>query len=203
MLYHPPTWWRLIRLIRWDTIPNRCIQPVCVPVKPSENPLNLKQTFGLLGLCIDSQTLNAVIRKSSVSKVGRDFMKVQKNKLQVHAEVEVLLFLCTNNPSLHGVLLYLRCSKLSCFLCARLLQYHEGFTSRDCHERVFSQWTVSWIAELLPKQCERISQALIQLQKRLWKKLKTSMKKYNSQQKTSIIDESSIVTNHRAEGLQR
>lgn len=175
----------------------------CVPVKPPENPLNLKQTFGLLGLCIGSQTLNAVIRKSSVSKVDRDFMKVQKNKLQVHAEVEMLLFLCTNNPSLHAVLPYLGCSKLSYFLCARLLQYHGSFTSRGCHGRVFSQWTVPWIAELVPQQCERISQALIQLQKRLRKELKAPMKEYKPQQKTSVIGGSSIVTDHRAEGLQR
>lgn len=175
----------------------------CLPVKPPKNPLNLKQTFELLGLCVDSQTLKAVIRKSSVSQVNRDFTKVQKNKLQVHAEVEMLLFLCTNNPSLHGVLPYLGCSKLSCFLCARLLQYHGSFTSRGCHGRVFSQWTVPRIAGLVPQQCERISQALTQLQKGLKKELKAPMKEYKPQQKTSVIGGSSIVTDHRAEGLQR
>lgn len=175
----------------------------CLSDNLPENPLNLKQTFELLELCLDSQTLRALIRKNSVNEVNRDFMKVQKNKLQMHAEVKILLFLCTNNPTLHGVLPYLKCSKLSCFLCARLLQYHGSFTSRGCHERLFSQWTVPRIAGLVLQQCERISQTLTKLQKGLKKELKTSMKKYKPQQKTSVIDESSIVTDHHAEGLQK
>lgn len=176
---------------------------ICLSDNLSENLLNLKQTFELLGLCLDSQTLRALIRKSSVNEANRDFMKVQKNKLQVHAEVEMLLFLCINNPTLHGVLLYLRCNKLSCFLCARFLQYHGSFTSRDCHGRLFNQWTVPRIAGLVPQQCEKISQALTKLQKGLKKELKAPMKKYKSQQKTSVIGESSIVTDHHAEDLQR
>ncbi len=172
-------------------------------IKPPENPLNLKQTLDLLRLPLESQTVKAMMGKSSISGGIRDFAKLQKHKPQVHAEVQMLLFLCTNSPSFHGVLPYLGCSKLSCFLCARLLQYHGSFTSRGCHGRVFSQWTVPRTAGLMPKQCERISQALTQLQKALKKELKAPMKEYTPHQKTSVIGGSSIVTNHRAEGLQR
>ena len=175
----------------------------CLAIKPPENPLNLKQTLDPLGLCVGSQTLKAVIRKGSVSGVNRDFTKVQKHKLQVHAEVQMLLFLCTNNPSLHNVLPYLGCSKLSCFLCARLLQYHGSFNLRGCHGRIFSQWTVPRTAGLVPQQCERISRALAQLQKSLKKELKAPLKGYKPQQKTSVIGGSSIVTDCRAEDLQR
>ena len=175
----------------------------CIKVKHTENPLNLAQAFKLLGLSIESPTPKDTIRKSSVSRVDRDFARLQKDKLQVHAEVQMLLFLCTNSPSFHGVLPYLGCSKLSCFLCARLLQYHGSFTSRGCHGRIFKQWTVPQTDGLVPEQCEKIVQALTKLHKHLIKELKAPLKEYKSQQKTSVIGGSSIVTDHDAEDPRR
>ncbi|BAE65813.1 unnamed protein product [Aspergillus oryzae RIB40] len=56
---------------------------------------------------------------------------------------------------------------------------------------------------MTPGSWEKISNALIQLQRRLKKELKAEIKKEISQEKTSVVGGSSILTNHDPSGARR
>lgn len=56
---------------------------------------------------------------------------------------------------------------------------------------------------MTPGSWEKISNALIQLQRRLKKELKAEIKKGISQEKTSVVGGSSIFTNHDPNSARR
>lgn len=175
-----------------------------VSVKPPERPLSLKQTFDILKLSLDSTTVKTIIgQRWSIDRVEREFLKRQKQKLNIHAEVQMLLFLCCNEPLVDALLPYLGCSKLSCFMCDRLLHFHGRFITRGCHGRLFRPWTIPEAAGLRVGQSDQIAGAVIQLQKDLKKELKSMVKKSERREKTSAIGGSSILSAHWSEGSER
>lgn len=175
-----------------------------VSVEPPERPLSLKQTFEILKISLDSTTVKSMIGQSwSLNRVEREFSKRQKQKLNIHAEVQMLLFLCTNEPSADVLLPYLGCSKFSCLMCARFLHFHGRFTTRGCHGRLFRPWTLPEAAGLELRQRDQIIGAVIKLQKDLKKELKSMVNKCERQEKTSAIGGSSILSAHRSEGSER
>jgi OTT_1508-like deaminase len=175
-----------------------------VSAKPPERPLSLRQTFDILKLSLDSQTVKSMIsQRWTLNRVEQEFAKRQKQKLNIHAEVQMLLFLCSNEPSIHALLPYFGCSKYSCFMCARFLQSHGTFVTRGCHGRLFKPWTVPETAGLGLGQANQIAGAILQLQKSLKKELKSTIKKNGRQEKTSAIGGSSILSACRTEGSRR
>ncbi|OCK75458.1 hypothetical protein K432DRAFT_429412, partial [Lepidopterella palustris CBS 459.81] len=175
-----------------------------VPVKPPERPLSLKQTFDVLNLSLDSPTVKSMIgQRWALNRVEQEFIKRQKQKLNIHAEVQMLLFLCSNEPSIHALLPYFGCSKFSCFMCARFLQSHGRFATRGCHGRLFKPWTVPETAGLGLGQADQIAGAVIRLQRDLKKELKSTIKGNGRQEKTSAIGGSSILSAYQAEGSRR
>ncbi|KAH6671153.1 hypothetical protein B0J14DRAFT_618507 [Halenospora varia] len=157
-----------------------------------DNPLSLKQVFELLKLPLDLTTTKLVIdQRWSLGRVDKEFTKHQKDRLNVHAEVQMLVHLSNESLWDSSVFPYLGCSKLSCFMCAHLLQLHGRFASRGSHGRVFKPWTVPEVSILGHNQADRIVKTMAKLQNAVKKELKSRIKKRMSVEKTSVVGGSS------------
>ena len=173
-------------------------------VRPLEVPLSLKQTFESLKLSLGSETVQNVIGpKWRPAKAEVEFTKSQKRKLNVHAEVQMLLYLCTHEPSSSTVLPYFGCSKLACFMCFHLLQGYGRFEMRGCHGRLFKPWTIPENRAMASNQVGRMTKAVNHLQRRVRKELLSKVPKQGRQEKTSVVGGSSIAVGYQGEGLQR
>ena len=174
------------------------------PANPSQRPLNLKQTFGILQLDLGPATTKAVLGQNrTVAKIEREFAERQKQKPNVHAEVQMLMSLNTNESSTSGLFPYFGCSKLSCFMCNRFIQSYGRFTTRGCHGRLFKPWTVPSVDQLLPGHADRTVKALILVQKEVEKKLTASVEGHIRHERTSVIGESSVLGGRQEERSQR
>ncbi|MCJ1382332.1 hypothetical protein MMC17_005445 [Xylographa soralifera] len=174
------------------------------PANPSQRPLSLNQTFGILQLDLGPATTKAVLGQNwTVAKIGHEFAKRQKQKPNVHAEVQLLMALNTNRSSTSGLFPYFGCSKLSCFMCNRFIQSYGRFTTRGCHGRLFKPWTVPSVDRLLPDHADRTAKALILVQKEVKKKLKASVEGHIRHERTSVIGGSSIFGGREEERSQR
>ena len=174
------------------------------PANPSQRPLNLKQTFGILQLDLGPATTKAVLgRNWTVAKIEREFTKQQKQKPNVHAEVQMLMSLNTNESTTSGLFPYFGCSKLSCLMCDRFIQSYGRFTTRGCHGRLFKPWTVPSVDRLLPGHADRTAKALILVQKEVKKRLKASVEGHIQHERTSVIGGSSVLSGRQKERSQR
>lgn len=124
-------------------------------------------------------------------------------KLNIHAEVQMMIFLNTSGSSASGVFPYIGCSKLCCFLCSSFINSYGRFTARGCHGRLFRPWTVPIVENLLLGQSGRISKALISVQEEVTKKLVASVKGNVRMERTSVLGGSSIFGAQREEGSER
>ena len=175
-----------------------------VPANPSQRPLNLKQTFGILQLDLGPATTKAVLdHNGNIAKIEREFAKRQNQKPYVHAEVQMLMSLNTNELCTSGLFPYLGCSKLSCFMCNRFIQSDGRFTTRGCHGRLFKSWTVPNLNRLLPGKADRTAKALIFMQKEVKEKLKASVVGHIQHERTSVIGGSSVLGGRQEERLKR
>ena len=174
------------------------------PANPSQRPLNLKQTFGILKLDLGPATTKAVLGHNwTVAKIEREFAKRQKQKPNVHAEVQMLMSLNTHESSTSGLFSYFGCSKLSCFMCNRFIQSYGRITTRGCHGRLFKPWTVPSVDRLLAGHADRTAKALILVQKEVKKKLNDSVEGHLRHERTSVIGGSSVITGRQEERSQR
>jgi hypothetical protein len=174
------------------------------PALTVQSALTLSQTFALLHLPLHATTIKAVLGHSwTVARLDREFRKRQKQKLNTHAEVQMLMFLHANEASASGVLPYLGCSKLSCFMCNRFLQAYGKFATRGCHGRLFRPWTVPNVDALLAGHADRTAKALIAVQKGVEKELKASVEVYLQHERTSVVGGSSVFSGRRGEQSQR
>ena len=171
---------------------------------PSQRPLNLKQTFGILKLDLGPATTKAVLgQKKTVANIESDFDKLQKQKPNVHAEVQMLMSMNTNESSTSGLFPYFGCSKLSCFMCNHFIQSYGRFTTRGCHGRLFKPWTVPSVDGLLPGHADRTAKALISVQKEVKKQLKASVVGRIRHERTSAIGGSSVSGGRQEDRSQR
>lgn len=174
------------------------------PPNPSQRPLNLKQTFSILGLDLRPATTKAILGQNwSVAKTEHKFAEQQKQRLNIHAEVQTLMFLNTNDPSTSDMFPYLGCSKLSCFMCNCFIQAYGRFTTRRCHGRLFKPWTVPRVDRLQLGQADRIAKALASVQSEVEKKLKAAVVGHIPHERSSVIGGSSIFSGRQEEHSQR
>lgn len=174
------------------------------PTVPPQRPLNLNQTFGILHLDLSPATATAVMgRNWTVARLQREFTKRQKQKPNIHAEVQMLVFLNSAESSASGLVPYIGCSKLSCFMCHRFIQSYGRFMTRGCHGRLFKPWTVPSTDRLLPGQAVGIAKALICVQKEVEKKLKASVEAQFGLERTSVIAGSSVLGAQQEERSHR
>ncbi|KAF2848346.1 hypothetical protein T440DRAFT_491243 [Plenodomus tracheiphilus IPT5] len=143
---------------------------------------SFKQTFSILGLKLDSTTAKAVLGRGwTLDKTKREFTKRQKQKPNIHAEVQMLMFLNARESSGSSRFPYFGCSKLSCFMCNHFLQFYGSITTRGSHGRLFRPWTVPNADGLQSGQASRTARALISMQKQVEKTL------------TSVVGGSSVL----------
>lgn len=174
------------------------------PANSSQRPLSLKQTFSILQLDLGHATAKAVLGHNwTVAKIEREFAKRQKQKPNVHAEVQMLMSLNTNGSSTSGLFPYFGCSKLSCFMCNHFIQSYGRFKTRGCHGRVFKPWTVPNMDRLLPGQADRTAKALILVQTEVKRKLMASAEGHIRHERTSIIGGSSVLGSQQEECSHR
>lgn len=174
------------------------------PHKALKGALNLRETFNLLGMVPNTSTVKSVIGpKWTVTKAEQEFAKVQKQTLNIHAEVQMIIFLSKNEHFFEELFPYFGCSKYSCFMCSRFLKAHGRIGTRGCHGRLFRPWTVPEATILTPGQAGRIAKAVIQVQKDVRKELKSDFKKAALLERTSTVGGSSISNDHKVENIPR
>jgi hypothetical protein len=166
-----------------------------VPTDLSRCLFSLDQTFGVLKLKLNPATTKAVLGQNwTVEKVKREFAKRQKQRLNVHAEVQMLMYLNTEESAASRPFLYFGCSKLCCFMCNHFLNAYGRFATRGCHGRLFRPWTVPAMSNLLPSRADRITKALVSVQKEVRKKLKVSVDVHLRLERTSVVGKESVST---------
>ncbi|KAF1978035.1 hypothetical protein BU23DRAFT_577533 [Bimuria novae-zelandiae CBS 107.79] len=166
----------------------------------SKSKAFLKETLGILRIDYSPTALKAVLGQGcNVAKVEREFAKRQKQRLQIHAEVQMLLFLSTNETPISDHFPYLGCSKLSCFMCHRFIQAYGRFETRGCHGRHFRCWTVPGLEGPRPGQADLIAKALRSVQKQVKKTLKASIEGPLNHQRTSVAGGSSLLSNRKSD----
>jgi hypothetical protein len=158
------------------------------------NPLGLEKTLRLLGLNMPVTTVNTLLRPSWTIKGARKkFAEIQGQQLHVHAEVQMLLHLCSTSGWHVSAYNYIGCSKRSCFMCWNLLRTHRRYSTRGCHGRLYSRWTVPEFTDLATDQAEALGMTLVQIQNSLVKKLGSDFQHPGRLQKTSVVGGSSII----------
>lgn len=154
----------------------------------------------MLGLNTEKDTVQAVMgQKWTLSQLERKFMKRQRQKLNIHAEVQLLIHLNTANASGSEIFPYIGCSKLCCFMCYSFIQSYGHFNARGCHGRLFKPWTVPKVELLLPRQVDRIREAVISLQNEIVKKLVTPVAGKVRLERTSVFGGSSLIGSQHQE----
>lgn len=174
------------------------------PAHPSQRPLSLKQTYDLLKLDLDASKTKAILGTSwTVTRTEREFTKRQGQKPNVHAEVQLLIFLDANGSFKSGLFPYFGCSKLSCFMCDRFIRSYRRIATRGCHGRLSKPWTVPDLVQLLPGQADRTARALAFVQKEVKKKLKESVRGQIRHERTSVAGGSSVLGGRREAPSER
>ena len=137
------------------------IHPVRVPKPISKNysPLNLAQTFSLLGLELSDSVFKKHISKNiSLKKAVTDFAGLQNQSAHIHAEVQLLFFLAENQ--IRNVFPFVGGSKRSCFLCAAFIKVYGNIQTRGSHGHLYSKWIVPRIEILPEEEAARMSSSL-------------------------------------------
>lgn len=213
-------WWNICLLARFrvafenfkeicSTIPSFehleiiLVRPRCTIVTPSQKTLNLEETLNLLGLDLNSSTIAATLGKSrTITRTKRDFVKRQKDRLNVHAEIQMLTFLGSQETPISELFPYLGCSKLSCFMCDRFIQHYGHFHTKGCHGRLFKPWTVPQVNEVTYEQVERISKALVSVKNEVEKTIKSYAEFHIKHERTSAIGGTSLLDSSQ-EGISQ
>lgn len=148
------------------------ISPVPAPEKSFQKksishpiPLTLEQTYRMLGLSLNDTTIKTVIGKNqSIGKAIKTFDELQKHLSDMHAEMQMILYLSRKRQTNKVVFDYLGCSKRSCFLCYSFLQAYGGIISRGCHGKLYSRWTIPCPSDLPGDAAKRIHKAIKETQ---------------------------------------
>jgi hypothetical protein len=118
-------------------------------------------------LTIDQPTVQKYVqRKSTISKVEKQFQDLQRQKLCIHAEVQLVLQLADIISDLE----YIGCSKLSCFLCWNFLKSYGTPQTKGCHSKLYSRWTIPEM-QASAHVLEKLSKAITKIQNTLVREL--------------------------------
>ncbi|THV46494.1 hypothetical protein BGAL_0381g00010 [Botrytis galanthina] len=171
-----------------------------IPQKALKDALELRETLNLLDLPTDTLTVETVIGPSwAVAKAEREYGKLQKQALNIHAEIQLILLLSRNERLLDKSFAYFGCSKYSCFMCSHFLKAYGRIGTRGCHGRLFKPWTVPEATGLTSSQADKIAKSVVQVQKNIEKELKSDFDKAVRLERTSVVGGSSIFSDHKAE----
>ncbi|KAH8596150.1 hypothetical protein B0O99DRAFT_686195 [Bisporella sp. PMI_857] len=129
-----------------------------------KNALTLKQTFEKLSLQLDLQTIQTMLGgKWTLGKAEQQFRQLQRQKLNVHAEVQMVMFLSKLGETFGDLFSYFGCSKYSCFMCSHFLKAYGAFKTRGSHGRLFKPCTIPLTTSLEAIRCSRLCGAVLEL----------------------------------------
>lgn len=182
-----------LRLPSFNKVSIVPVPHVTDPDNALRNPTDLRQVFNLLDLPLEPSTIKAVIGKRwTVAKAEKHFEELQNQKINVHAEVRMVLYFSKEGRSVDQIFPYFGCSKYSCFMCWHFLEGLDGIETRGCHGRVFKPWGVPKALGLAPGRADILSMALLRLQENLRKELSLDLIKTTTQVKTSVVGGSNV-----------
>jgi hypothetical protein len=168
------------------------------------SPLGLERTLRLVGLNMTAATVTTLLGPSwTIKGAKKRFAEIQGQQAHIHAEVQMLLHLCSTTLSHGSAYSYIGCSKRSCFMCWNLLRSHGRFSTRGCHGRLYSRWTVPEITDIATDQVESLGMTLVHVQNSLVKKLGSEFEQLGRLQKTSVVGGSSIISESLADKESR
>lgn len=90
-----------------------------------------------------------------------------KQRLHVHAEMQMVFFLLHPNRRGEGFYPYIGISKKTCLLCGHILDRLEEFESRKNHGKIYPQWTIPKHAGLDIHSIDRMRLAIENLKETL------------------------------------
>lgn len=146
-----------------------CISQTQRSWPPLSTPLDVQQTFDLLGLTHSAQSVNKHLgwnpkKTQSLQNVVHKFDELNRCWFQAHAEVQMVLYLFQTSQET-SVYSYLGCSKYSCFMCKLFLDEFNLFKTKGTHGHLYPGWTVPETSGLDPKQIGEITSALMHVEK--------------------------------------
>jgi hypothetical protein len=164
-----------------------------------KNALTLKQTLEKLCLQLDLPTIQTMLgEKWTIVKAEQKFRQLQRQKLNVHAEVQIIMFFSKLDETFVHLIRYFGCSKYSCFMCSHFLKAHGTFKTRGSHGRLFKPCTIPTTTGLVAIQYTRLRDAVLQVQKDIKKELKRDFQRPKKQEKTSVVGGSTVFSGESA-----
>ncbi|EPE30121.1 hypothetical protein GLAREA_12844 [Glarea lozoyensis ATCC 20868] len=158
-------------------------------------PLGLEKALELLGLNMTATTVHTLLGPNwTIKGAKKRFAEIGGQQGHIHAEVQMLLHLCSAGFLHSAPYEYIGCSKRSCFMCWTLLRSHGRYSTRGCHGRLYSRWTVPEIADFATDQTKALGTALIKTQDSLVRKLGDDFENLGRLQKTSVVGGSSVIS---------
>lgn len=157
---------------------------VCIPKAKEQQypatPLDLNSTLQLLGSpsspisirIFRSNMTKSAKKKWIESRIENEFNTLQVHPLNVHAEIQMLIFL--EKAVVPGKIFpYIGCSKYNCFLCSTFLgQFDHGkWKTRGCHEKLYSLWTMPDLEGVSEMTINKISEGILETQRKLKEKI--------------------------------
>ncbi|KAJ4000321.1 hypothetical protein F5050DRAFT_1839842 [Lentinula boryana] len=152
-----------------------------LPITKSRNeiisihsPLTLSDTLRLF----DIRPLNQItVRRyisptCSVEKAQQKFDERQKQSLQVHAELQIILHLAQSRVTIENLFQYMGCSKRSCFLCKAFLNSFGSIETRGCHGKLYNQWSIPGIQRIELTMKERLEDTVSRMRDILLQELR-------------------------------
>ncbi|KAJ3735073.1 hypothetical protein DFJ43DRAFT_71172 [Lentinula guzmanii] len=137
-------------------------------ITSSHSPLTLSDTLSLLDIRpsrLNQTTVRRYVSPTcSVEKAQKIFYQRQKQSLQVHAELQIILHLARTHVPIENVFQYMGCSKRSCFLCKAFLDSFGSIETRGCHGKLYNQWSIPAIQRIELKMKERLEDTV----NRMW-----------------------------------
>lgn len=131
-------------------------------------------------------------KKWTIARAEQQFKQLQRQKLNVHAEVQMVMFFSKLDETFVNFIRYFGCSKYSCFMCSHFLKAHGTFKTRGSHGRLFKPCTIPITTGLVDAQYTRLRDAVLQVQKDIKKELKRDFQKPKKQEKTSVVGWSTV-----------
>jgi hypothetical protein len=122
---------------------------------------SLAQAFESLGLKSDDVTVKRVFGpKWTLSGLTNKFDKMQPQACQIHAEVQLVVYIGQTVPHQVKYSDYIGCSKRSCYICWEFLGAYGSQRTRATHGKIFDPWTVPEIQSLPVGNWKRLVRAL-------------------------------------------
>ena len=155
----------------------RSITIFCIPTNktqhvPPSPALNLDQTLKLLKRkpSLEQFTPYLPRKLKAPEKARKEFDRLQKYRLFVHAEMQMVLHLAVNGHSDH-IFGYIGCSKYSCFMCWDFLRAYGNMITRGCHGHLPHGWTIPQTKSLPIDKVAQVTKAIEEIHKKLRREL--------------------------------